>query len=56
MAAATHRISARGVPAWAQLQAQMRARLPAAQQRELLTIDDTLATLGDRMRRLAREG
>ncbi|WP_102945550.1 DUF4105 domain-containing protein [Stenotrophomonas sp. VV52] len=56
VAAATHRISARGVPAWAQLQAQMRARLPAAQQRELLTIDDTLATLGDRMRRLAREG
>ncbi|WP_312328503.1 DUF4105 domain-containing protein [Stenotrophomonas sp.] len=55
-AAATQRISARGVPAWAQLQAQMRARLPAAQQRELLTIDDTLATLGDRMRRLAREG
>lgn len=55
-AAATQRISARGVPAWAQLQAQMRARLPVAQQRELLTIDDTLATLGDRMRRLAREG
>jgi hypothetical protein len=55
-AAATERISARGVPAWAQLQAQMRARLPAAQQRELLTIDGTLATLGDRMRRLAREG
>jgi hypothetical protein len=55
-AAATRRISARGVPAWAQLQAQMRARLPAAQQRELLTIDDTLATLGDRMRQLAREG
>ncbi|WP_367345798.1 DUF4105 domain-containing protein [Stenotrophomonas bentonitica] len=55
-AAATERISARGVPAWAQLQAQMRARLPAAQQRELLTIDDTLATLGERMRRLAREG
>jgi len=55
-AAATRRISARGVPAWAQLQAQVRARLPAAQQRELLTIDDTLATLGDRMRQLAREG
>ncbi|WNH50293.1 DUF4105 domain-containing protein [Stenotrophomonas aracearum] len=55
-AAATQRISARGVPAWTQLQAQMRARLPVAQQRELLTIDDTLATLGDRMRRLAREG
>lgn len=55
-AVATQQISARGVPAWAQLQEQMRARLPAAQQRELLTIDDTLATLGVRMRRLAREG
>ncbi len=55
-AVATQQISARGVPAWAQLQEQMRARLPAAQQRELLTIDETLATLGDRMRRLAREG
>ena len=54
-AAATQRISARGVPAWAQLQEQMRARLPAAQQRELLTIDDTLARLGSRMRQLARD-
>jgi len=55
-AAATQRISARGVPAWTQLQAQLRARLPAAQQQELVTIDDTVLRLGDRMRRLAREG
>lgn len=55
-AAATDRISARGVPAWTQLQEQMRSRLPVVQQRELLTIDETLARLGDRMRRLARQG
>ncbi|WP_315388558.1 DUF4105 domain-containing protein [uncultured Stenotrophomonas sp.] len=54
-AAASERISARGMPAWAELQEQMRARLPAAQQRELATIDDTLVRLGSRMRHLARD-
>jgi hypothetical protein len=54
-AEAAEQISARGVPAWTALQAQMRARLPAAQQQELATIDDTLARLGSRMRQLARE-
>jgi hypothetical protein len=54
-AEAAKQISARGVPAWTALQAQMRARLTAAQQQELATIDDTLARLGSRMRQLARE-
>jgi len=54
-AAATQRISARGVPAWAQLQEQMRRRLPASQQRGLATMDDTLQRLGHRMRQLARD-
>ncbi|MGA6538741.1 DUF4105 domain-containing protein [Stenotrophomonas sp. NPDC101269] len=53
-AAAAARISACGIPAWTALQQQMRARLPPAQQRELDTIDASLARLGDRMRRLAQ--
>lgn len=53
-AAATATISARGVPAWQQLQQQLRARLPAAQQQELVTIDANLVVLGTRMRTLAR--
>ena len=52
--AAAH-ISAQGVPAWQDLQRQMKARLPASQQRELAMIDRNLATLGARMRHLARE-
>ncbi|MCC7633437.1 DUF4105 domain-containing protein [Stenotrophomonas rhizophila] len=52
-AAATAQLSAHGVPAWQQLQQQLRALLPAAQQRELATIDDSLARLGARMRALA---
>lgn len=54
-AASTAAISARGVPAWQQLQQQLRARLPAAQQQELVTIEDNLDRLGTRMRTLARE-
>jgi PleD family two-component response regulator len=53
-AAATARISERGVPAWQQLQQQLRARLPQAQQQELAVIDDNLERLGQRMRTLAR--
>lgn len=53
-AAATARISERGVPAWQQLQHQLRARLPLAQQQELAVIDDNLERLGQRMRTLAR--
>ncbi|MNN86632.1 hypothetical protein D3C81_2040690 [compost metagenome] len=54
-AASTAAISARGVPAWQQLQQQLRARLPAAQQQELVTIESNLDRLGARMRTLARE-
>lgn len=54
-AASTAAISARGVPAWQQLQQQLRARLPAAQQQELVTIENNLDRLGARMRTLARE-
>jgi hypothetical protein len=52
---AARRISARGIPAWTALQAQLRAQLPAHQQQELTTMDDTLARLGARMRDLARD-
>ncbi|WP_421570554.1 DUF4105 domain-containing protein [Stenotrophomonas sp. PD6] len=51
---ATRQISARGIPAWTALQAQLRAQLPAHQQQELTTIDGTLVRLGNRMRQLAR--
>lgn len=54
VAAATARISARGVPAWQQLQQQLRERLPSAQQQELATIEDNLERLSARMRTLAR--
>ena len=54
VAAATAQISASGVPAWEQLQQQLRARLPAVQQQELTTIESNLERLGQRMRELAR--
>jgi len=53
--AAAARLSAQGVPAWQALQAQLKHRLPQAQQRELALIDSNLARLGARMRALARE-
>ncbi|MGH8038050.1 MAG: DUF4105 domain-containing protein [Stenotrophomonas sp.] len=52
---AARQISARGIPAWTALQAQLRAQLPAQQQQELTTIDDTLTRLGNQMRDLARD-
>jgi len=52
-AEAAAQLSAQGVPAWKALQAQLKQRLPAAQQRELATIDRNLARLGTRMRELA---
>jgi hypothetical protein len=53
VAAATAALSARGTAGWASLQTQLHARLPVAQQEEIGTIEDNLARLGTRMRRLA---
>lgn len=54
-AEAAAQLSANGVPAWKALQVQLKQRLPAAQQRELATIDSNLARLGARMRDLAQQ-
>ncbi|MEN5204164.1 DUF4105 domain-containing protein [Stenotrophomonas sp. TWI700] len=54
-AEAAVQLSAQGAPAWKALQRQLKQRLPVRQQRELATIDSSLARLGARMRELARE-
>ncbi len=53
--AATERLSERGVSGWGALQVELRERLPAAQQKELQVIENSLERLGERMRWLARD-